>query len=64
MLVDRQVAAVGTANFDNRSFRLNFEITASASEFPIDSDRDNYTVSGSASYITAAVGAAYLPPAA
>ncbi len=28
MLVDHQVAAVGTANFDNRSFRLNFEITA------------------------------------
>ncbi len=28
MLIDRQVATVGTANFDNRSFRLNFEITA------------------------------------
>jgi len=28
MLVDRSVATVGTANFDNRSFRLNFEITA------------------------------------
>ena len=28
MLVDHQMAAVGTANFDNRSFRLNFEITA------------------------------------
>lgn len=27
-LVDDQVAAVGTANFDNRSFRLNFEITS------------------------------------
>lgn len=27
MLVDDQVASVGTANFDNRSFRLNFEIT-------------------------------------
>ncbi len=27
MLVDEQVSAVGTANFDNRSFRLNFEIT-------------------------------------
>ena len=25
---DDKVAAVGTANFDNRSFRLNFEITA------------------------------------
>lgn len=28
MLVDRDLATVGTANFDNRSFRLNFEITA------------------------------------
>ncbi len=28
MLIDDQAATVGTANFDNRSFRLNFEITA------------------------------------
>ncbi|MBD3871452.1 MAG: cardiolipin synthase [Acidobacteria bacterium] len=28
MLIDQNTAAVGTANFDNRSFRLNFEITA------------------------------------
>ncbi len=28
MLIDDSVASVGTANFDNRSFRLNFEITA------------------------------------
>ncbi len=27
MLVDEDISAVGTANFDNRSFRLNFEIT-------------------------------------
>ena len=27
-LVDHDVATVGTANFDNRSFRLNFEVTA------------------------------------
>jgi cardiolipin synthase len=27
MLMDEHVAGVGTANFDNRSFRLNFEIT-------------------------------------
>ena len=27
LLIDDSVAAVGTANFDNRSFRLNFEIT-------------------------------------
>ncbi len=28
MLIDANVATVGTANFDNRSFRLNFEVTA------------------------------------
>ena len=28
ILVDDIVAGIGTANFDNRSFRLNFEITA------------------------------------
>ena len=28
VLLDDDIAAVGTANFDNRSFRLNFEITA------------------------------------
>jgi cardiolipin synthase len=28
MLIDERLAAVGTANLDNRSFRLNFEITA------------------------------------
>lgn len=28
LLVDERLAAVGTANLDNRSFRLNFEITA------------------------------------
>lgn len=27
MLIDDQVSAIGTANMDNRSFRLNFEIT-------------------------------------
>jgi len=27
MLIDDNVATIGTANFDNRSFRLNFEIT-------------------------------------
>lgn len=27
MLVDEDVSAIGTANFDNRSFRLNFELT-------------------------------------
>jgi cardiolipin synthase len=28
MLIDDSFATIGTANFDNRSFRLNFEITA------------------------------------
>ena len=28
LLLDDLVAAIGTTNFDNRSFRLNFEITA------------------------------------
>ena len=27
LLMDDHIAGVGTANFDNRSFRLNFEIT-------------------------------------
>lgn len=32
MLIDERLAAVGTANLDNRSFRLNFEITAFATD--------------------------------
>jgi len=32
MIVDDLAATVGTANFDNRSFRLNFEITAIVAE--------------------------------
>jgi cardiolipin synthase len=28
LLIDDDIAAVGTANLDNRSFRLNFELTA------------------------------------
>ena len=32
MLIDSDVATIGTANFDNRSFRLNFEITAAVSD--------------------------------
>jgi cardiolipin synthase len=28
MLIDDHIATIGTANFDNRSFRLNFEISA------------------------------------
>jgi len=32
LLIDHVFAAVGTANFDNRSFRLNFEITAAVAD--------------------------------
>ena len=32
MLIDDVFATVGTANFDNRSFRLNFEITAATAD--------------------------------
>jgi cardiolipin synthase len=32
LLVDDDYAAVGTANFDNRSFRLNFEVTCLVSD--------------------------------
>ena len=32
MLIDDRYATIGTANFDNRSFRLNFEITAGVSD--------------------------------
>ncbi len=32
MLIDDRLASVGTANLDNRSFRLNFEITALSSD--------------------------------
>ena len=34
MLVDDYWSAVGTANFDNRSFRLNFEVTAVVANRP------------------------------
>jgi cardiolipin synthase len=32
LLVDDDYATVGTANFDNRSFRLNFEVTCLVSD--------------------------------
>jgi cardiolipin synthase len=32
MLIDESYSLVGTVNFDNRSFRLNFEITAAVSD--------------------------------
>jgi len=32
MLIDDDVATVGTANFDNRSFRLNFEVTVAVAD--------------------------------
>ena len=34
MLIDERMATIGTANFDNRSFRLNFEITAAIARNP------------------------------
>lgn len=34
MLIDNRAATIGTANFDNRSFRLNFEITAAITNNP------------------------------
>ena len=38
MLIDSRMATVGTANLDNRSFRLNFEITAFVSDKEFISD--------------------------
>lgn len=32
MLVDDRLAIVGTVNFDNRSFRLNFEVTGAVAD--------------------------------
>jgi cardiolipin synthase len=32
MLIDDEISSVGTPNFDNRSFRLNFEVTAVISD--------------------------------
>jgi len=32
MLVDDKLAIIGTVNFDNRSFRLNFEITGAVAD--------------------------------
>lgn len=34
LVVDRDVAVVGTANMDNRSFRLNFEVMAAIYDEP------------------------------
>jgi len=38
MLVDDRVSAIGTANFDNRSFRLNFEITAMITDYDFNTE--------------------------
>jgi cardiolipin synthase len=38
VLVDNTFATVGTANFDNRSFRLNFEITAAIADAEFTAD--------------------------
>ena len=32
MLIDDRLAIVGTVNFDNRSFRLNFEVTGAVAD--------------------------------
>jgi cardiolipin synthase len=40
VLVDDDFAAVGTANFDNRSFRLNFEITLAVADEDFAADVD------------------------
>ena len=37
-MVDEAFAAIGTAKFDNRSFRLNFEITLAVSDARFASD--------------------------
>lgn len=38
MLIDDSVSAIGTANFDNRSFRLNFEITAMIMDYDFNTE--------------------------
>ncbi|UTC64146.1 cardiolipin synthase [Treponema sp. OMZ 788] len=38
MLIDDSLSTVGTVNFDNRSFRLNFEITALIADKPFASE--------------------------
>lgn len=38
VLVDDQVASVGTVNWDSRSFRLNFEVSALVHDIPFASD--------------------------
>jgi cardiolipin synthase A/B len=37
-VVDRELAVVGTANLDNRSFRLNFEVIAAIYDRGVSSD--------------------------
>jgi cardiolipin synthase len=38
VLIDEDYATVGTANFDNRSFRLNFEITVVVADHQFNSE--------------------------
>ena len=40
MLVDDDFSTVGTPNFDNRSFRLNFEVTALIADKPFASEME------------------------
>ncbi len=39
MLVDEDTSAIGTANFDNRSFRLNFEVTIEVGDLDFPNSR-------------------------
>jgi cardiolipin synthase len=50
MLIDDGVATMGTVNFDNRSFRLNFEITAVVTDRDSEADvetmlKDDFRIS-------------------
>ena len=41
MLVDDGISMIGTVNFDNRSFRLNFEITSIVAETAFTAEVEN-----------------------
>ncbi len=44
MLVDDNVSAIGMANFDNRSFRLNFEVTAMITDYDFNTELEKMFV--------------------
>ena len=41
MLIDDRLAVIGTVNFDNRSFRLNFEVSAAVADQHFASEVEN-----------------------